>query len=158
MGVSELPFYRPPSRRVQRFALRAAVSLRYRRKTDTREEISIEVRIGERLASVRGWTNGARVDLLWGHGSDFGKICLVASPTGVLMKARGQTSKSLTVGVRSVPTQDIADEHGGVWRLLIKPQPMTVVRHFELPEGRLGLELPRSWFENLQPAKKFVVV
>ena len=54
--------------------------------------------------------------------------------------------------------QDIGDAKGGLWRLAPGPKPMANVRHFELPDGRVGLEAPRSWFISVREPNKLKLV
>lgn len=96
---------------------------------------------------------------MFGQGADFGKVCLRKVENGHARLRPGSTLKtqSFLVSTSRIPRVDIMDEHGGVWRFIWQNQLSTPAAHFVLPEGRLGLELPREWFEQVKAPKKFAV-
>jgi hypothetical protein len=150
-------FFVPKSTKAYRFDTRVAVSLRQHGKKANNWYV-LDIRIGPLLAEVLGWKPGDTIEVAWGSSSDFGKLCLRKHPSGAnLRKAHGM-SKSLSLGSAKLPRAEIMDEHHGRWKLIMQPQRAVAVTSYQLPEGRLGLDLPLTWFEQTKEPKRFALV
>lgn len=151
-------FFIPNSSRFYKFAMSASVSFRAS-KDRRKSRYSLDIRLGKAIAASQGWPLNTRLEIMFGQGADFGKVCLRKVENGPARLRPGSTLKtqSFLVSTSRIPRVDIMDEHGGVWRFIWQNQLSTPAAHFVLPEGRLGLELPREWFEQVKAPKKFAV-
>jgi hypothetical protein len=146
-----MAFVRPQTAKALRYSLTASVGMA--------KDQRMVIRIGWGILAGLGWSKTTRVDLLWGHGDDFGSICLAkCRDGGYMLLQHGRTTQSLQFSTLRVCRQEIADRDKAVWRFVITQRPRRNVRHYQLPDGRLGLELPLDWFELVRPARKLKAV
>lgn len=151
-------FFRPPDSRFRNYSLSVSLGLRIRPRTRANSTgifKHIEVRIGDAILASMGWEPRVRLEVLWGHGPDFGRIVLQKKADGTVLRARAENVRSLVMTTASLPVTDIADEHGGIWRLKDEPQKSVHVRHFLEPNNRLGIEVPSEWFEVVKEPRRF---
>jgi hypothetical protein len=151
-------YFLPKNTMLHKFGTRVSVSLRAKNSRNVGQR-SLDIRIGRLIVDLMGWVPGNRIEVLWGQGPDFGKISLRKSGEGVKLRSRETKTTALLVSTNRIPRHDLMDEHMGVWRFLIDHNRKAVeVKHYQLPEGRLGIDLPEEWFEMLKPPKRFAVL
>jgi hypothetical protein len=151
-------YFRPPSTRFRSFSMSVSLGLRIRPRTRANSTgifRHMEIRIGDAILASMGWEPRVRLEVLWGHGPDFGKMVLQKKSDGVVLRARAKSVRSLVMTTAALPVSDIADEHGGIWRLREVPQKSVHVRHFMEPNNRLGIEIPNHWFEVVKEPRRF---
>lgn len=140
-----MAFIRPEPSRFQRFVGSVGVACRVR-NDDGKQCRLMEFRLGVEIVKKLGWANGTKIDVLWGDGSDFGKVRLVQGELGVALRSSDpDRAKSWKVASSAVQYGEIPDARGNRWRFEMTTRPMVTVAH-KIVDGGVVITVPRDWF------------